>query len=80
MEDEPMKKGLGMVWQTIKVFILFTGSTILFYYGIIWISEEYEGYHKYDEPEGAAVKVSSSVADEDSHWYDRLLFFYMNGE
>jgi Protein of unknown function (DUF4227) len=80
MEDDMMIKGFQMVWQTIKVFILFTGSTILFYYGIMWISEEYEGYHRYDEPEGAAVKVYSSVTDKESHWYDRLLFFYMNGE
>ncbi|GLI84811.1 MULTISPECIES: YqzK family protein [Rossellomorea] len=75
-----MGKGVRMIWQTLKVFILFTGSTILFYYGIMWIGEEYEGYHRYDEPEGSAVKVSSAVADEEAHWYDRLLFFYTNGE
>ena len=36
--------------QTLKVFIIFTGCTILFYYGIMWVNEEYQNYHRYDEP------------------------------
>ncbi|MFD2679579.1 YqzK family protein [Bacillus seohaeanensis] len=75
-----MKNGITAIWHTIKVFILFTGSTVLFYYGIMWINEEYENYHRYDKPEGAAIKVSSSVTEKENSWYDRLLFFYMNGE
>jgi hypothetical protein len=74
-----MKQSLSVFWQTIKVFILFTGSTILFYYGIMCISEEYENYHRYDEPEGAAVKVSQQSGEEQK-WTDRLLLFYMIGE
>jgi len=66
--------------QTVKVFVLFTGCTILFYYGIMWVSEEYQNYHRYDEPEGSALKVSNAVNEESSSWLDRLMLFYLNGE
>ncbi|KAB2338390.1 DUF4227 family protein [Cytobacillus depressus] len=72
---------LKVVVQTVKVFVLFTGCTILFYYGIMWLNEEYKDYHKYDEPKGAAVKVSASAnSSEPSSWLDRLILFYLNGE
>ncbi|WP_066060803.1 YqzK family protein [Neobacillus soli] len=66
--------------QTLKVFIIFTGCTILFYYGIMWVSEEYQNYHRFDEPEGAALKVSTAVNEENSSLLDRLILFYLNGE
>lgn len=66
--------------QTLKVFIIFTGCTILFYYGIMWVNEEYQGYHRYDEPNGAALKASNAVAKENSSLLDRLMLFYLNGE
>lgn len=66
--------------QALKVFIIFTGCTILFYYGIMWVSEEYQSYHRYDEPEGAALKVSNAVDEENSSLLDRLMLFYLNGE
>ncbi|MDR6998623.1 YqzK family protein [Neobacillus niacini] len=66
--------------QTIKVFIIFTGCTILFYYGIMWVSQEYQNYHRYDTPEGAALKVSSEVKSENPSWLNRLILFYLNGE
>jgi hypothetical protein len=66
--------------QTLKVFILFTGCTILFYYGIMLVNEEYQNYHRYDEPEGAALKVSNAVTGESSSLMDRLKLFYLNGE
>ncbi|MFT8322317.1 MAG: YqzK family protein [Bacillus sp. (in: firmicutes)] len=69
-----------MVFRTIKVFLLFTGCTILFYYAIIWFNEEYQDLHRYDEPSGAAVKVNSTVAKEEYSWKDRILLFYLNGE
>lgn len=75
-----MRSWLKIAFQTIKVFVLFTGSTILFYYGIMWLNEEYQDYHRYDEPQGAAVKVSASVTDKDASWLDRLILFYLNGE
>jgi hypothetical protein len=71
---------LKVVFQTLKVFILFTGCTILFYYGIMWVNEEYQNYHRYDEPKGAALKVSDSIHDESPSTFDRLILFYLNGE
>ena len=68
-----------ILFQMLKVFLLFTGCTILFYYSIVWINEEYENYHRYDEPEGSAVKVSTTEQQTDT-WFERLLFFYRDGE
>ncbi|NRD80644.1 YqzK family protein [Bacillus sp. BRMEA1] len=68
------------VISTLKVFILFTGCTILFYYGIMWVTEEYQSYHRYDAPEGTALKVSNAVDHKDSSLFDRLKLFYLNGE
>ncbi|WP_096201060.1 YqzK family protein [Bacillus sp. FJAT-45350] len=67
------------VWNTCKVFILFMGCTLMFYYGILWISEEYESYHRYDEPQGRAVKVFQ-MEETESTWVDRLMLFYHFGE
>ncbi|MEH7414816.1 YqzK family protein [Neobacillus drentensis] len=71
---------LKVALQTLKVFIIFTGCTILFYYGMIWVSEEYQNYHRYDEPEGSALKVSNAVKEDSSSVLDRLMLFYLNGE
>lgn len=65
--------------DVLKVFLLFTGCTILFYYSIVWMGEEYNYYRRYDEPMGSAVKVSTTEQQE-THWLDRLLLFYQNGE
>ncbi len=59
-------KYIKLILQTLKVFIIFTGCTILFYYAIMWISEEYQNYQKYDEPEGQAVKVVSNHVENDN--------------
>jgi hypothetical protein len=71
---------LKLAWGTVKVFVLFTGSTLLFYYGIVWINEEYENYHRYDEPQGGAVKVASLYDEKEPNVLERLLFFYQYGE
>ncbi|MBM7651512.1 YqzK family protein [Neobacillus cucumis] len=71
---------LKVALQTLKVFIIFTGCTILFYYGIMWVTEEYQSYHRYDEPEGSALKVSNVVKEEGSSLIDRLMLFYLDGE
>ncbi|EKN63105.1 Protein of unknown function (DUF4227) [Schinkia azotoformans MEV2011] len=71
---------LKIAFDTLKVFILFTGCTLLFYFGIIWINQEYEQYHRYDEPEGGALKVSAQAKDFTPTWVDRLIYFYQNGE
>ncbi|HHY22267.1 MAG TPA: YqzK family protein [Bacilli bacterium] len=72
---------IAIVWNTLKVFVLFTGCTLLFYYGILWISAEYESYHRYDEPKGKAVKVMQMIEEEEgAAFLPRLLFFYHFGE
>ncbi|MCL6570485.1 MAG: YqzK family protein [Bacillus sp. (in: Bacteria)] len=71
---------LSAILQTIKVFIIFTGCTVLFYYGIMLVNEEYQNYHRYDEPKGAALKVSNAVEDENFLLLNRLKLFYLNGE
>lgn len=73
-------KFLSMILHAFKVFILFTGCTILFYYGIMWVNEEYQNYHRYDEPEGAAIKVSAQSSEDEPSMLDRLILFYLNGE
>lgn len=71
---------MKMVFQTLKVFLLFTTCTILFYYGMMWVNEEYQDYHRYDEPKGAALKVSNAAQEEGSSLLNRLFLFYLNGE
>lgn len=46
-----------LIWDTVKVFILFTLCTFLFYYGLQLLHNEYEQIHRFDPPEGPAVKV-----------------------
>ncbi|RZI51523.1 DUF4227 family protein [Aeribacillus pallidus] len=75
-----MEKWTKTVKNMLKNFILFTGFTILFYYAIIWVNLEYQDYHRYDEPEGSAVKVTSVVEEQNDNWLNRLIFFYLNGE
>ncbi|KKI93081.1 membrane protein [Bacillus sp. SA1-12] len=75
-----MIRWLKTVRDMIKVFILFTGFTILFYYAIMWVNLEYQELHRYDQPEGAALKVTNMVNNEEESWYNRLLFFLDNGE
>lgn len=75
-----MKSFVGQLIQTAKVFVIFVGFTILFYVGMVWLNQEYEGYNRYDEPEGTALKVSSQTDVENVMWFERLKLFYWNGE
>ncbi len=75
-----MIKWLKTARDMIKVFILFTGFTILFYYAIIWVNLEYQEMHRYDQPEGAALKVTNMIKNEEESWLNRLIFFIDNGE
>lgn len=68
-----MKK---VVWDTIKVFVIFIACTFLFYFGLRAMHSEYEQYHRYDPPEGPSVKVFNS---RDS-LVDRLNLFFRLGE
>nr|WP_295971720.1 YqzK family protein [uncultured Bacillus sp.] len=75
-----MKNLFSTIIKTLKVFILFTGCTILFYYGIMWLNEEYRNYHRYDEPKGSAIKVTATGEGQDFAWLNRLILFYLDGE
>lgn len=75
-----MGRWLKILFQMVKVFILFTTCTILFYYGIMWINEEYQNYRRYEEPSGKAMQVSGDGIQDQMTWYERLILFYLNGE
>lgn len=76
-----MRSGLKTIWNTLKVFILFVSCTLLFYYGMVWVDNEYESYHKYDEPEGDVLKVDQANDDGKAFdWLKRLRTFYEIGE
>ncbi|MED3823365.1 YqzK family protein [Priestia flexa] len=75
-----MKSWVELVYNSCKVFILFTGCTLLFYFGMVWVSGEYQDYKRYDEPSGSAVKVMQMNVYEDQTWIERLFMFYHNGE
>lgn len=66
------------ILHTIKVFVLFVVCTLFFYFGLIWINQEYENFHRYDQPEGNAVEVSTD--SEHSSVHERLRLFYKTGE
>ncbi|MDY0396515.1 YqzK family protein [Virgibacillus halophilus] len=65
-----------MVWDTMKVFIIFVACTCLFYFGLRMMHDEYEQYHRYDLPEGPAVKVFG----DHSSLVDRLPIIFRFGE
>ncbi|ADU30048.1 YqzK family protein [Bacillus cellulosilyticus] len=75
-------RGLRVIFDAVWVFFVFMGCTLVFYYGILWVSEEYNDYHRYDEPEGRAVKVVHQPNIEDSTQLplSRLSYFLINGE
>lgn len=75
-----MKRPLGVIFNTCKVLILFVGFTVLFYIGMVWLNQEYQSYHRYDEPKGSAIKVSKAVDSDNYTWLERLLLFYLDGE
>ncbi|MFZ3577089.1 YqzK family protein [Virgibacillus sp. DJP39] len=65
-----------MLWDTLKVFVIFTACTFLFYFGLRMMHAEYNEYHRYDTPEGPAVKVFDSNED----FMDRFNLFFRLGE
>ncbi|MDY0408366.1 DUF4227 family protein [Virgibacillus soli] len=52
-----------MIFDSIKVFIIFLACTIVFYFGLRAMHSEYEQFHRYDHPDGPAVKVFNSEED-----------------
>ncbi|WP_186578297.1 YqzK family protein [Aquibacillus kalidii] len=72
-----MRPVLSLVKDTLKIFVIFTACTILFYFGLKAMHAEYEEYHRYDPPEGKAVKVFNY---EERGILDRLSIFFRLGE
>lgn len=73
-------------FEALKVLAVFLMFTILFYLGLKWLDQNYESYHKYDEPNGRAVKVFQSTnmkSNDDGNMRgigQRLVDFLRNGE
>jgi len=65
-----------LLLDTMKVFVIFALCTCLFYFGLRVMHVEYEENHRYDMPEGPAVKVFQ----QEGHLLDRLNLFFKVGE
>ncbi|WP_077621663.1 YqzK family protein [Sediminibacillus massiliensis] len=72
-----MRPFMFLIKDVVKVFIIFTACTLLFYFGLKAMHAEYEDYHRYDAPEGRAVKVFNS---NEQDLVDRLSIFFRLGE
>ncbi len=72
-----MRAILTYTKDVIKLFFLFVLCTSLFYFGLQAIHQEYRDYHRYDPPEGNAVKVDKQVGYD---WIDRISIFFRLGE
>lgn len=76
-----MRRALKMIFNGLKVFFLFISCTVLFYFAILWVNEEYESYHRYEKPKEEMVeKVSGTEELEKDALVNRMIFFYENGE
>ncbi len=72
-----MLRWFQYVKEFAKIFVIFIICTVFFYYGLRLMHEEYNEFHRYDEPDGQAVKVFEM---EDMNWIDRLSIFFRLGE
>ncbi|MFD2657323.1 DUF4227 family protein [Gracilibacillus thailandensis] len=63
--------------EMMKFFIIFVLCTILFYYVIKALHQEYEKLDRYDNPQGNAVKV---FQQEEPDVWERLSIFFRLGE
>lgn len=64
------------IWDITKVFVIFIVCTFIFYFGLRVMHSEYEQYHRYDTPDGPAIKVFSS----EETFFERLNLFFRLGE
>lgn len=64
------------MYNVIKLLILFICCSLLFYFSLKAMHDEYERYHRYDEPEGATMKVFL----EQHELLDYLYLFFRLGE
>ncbi|GAA0443931.1 YqzK family protein [Lentibacillus halophilus] len=67
-----------LLWDTLKVFVIFIICTVLFYAGLRYMHAEYKQYNRYDPPEGPSEKVFN--IDDDETVIDRLNIFFQLGE
>ncbi|MFC4558726.1 YqzK family protein [Virgibacillus kekensis] len=65
-----------LIWDTVKVFVIFIACTVIFYAGLQMMHKEYEQFHRYDPPEGPSVKVF----ELNESFIDRLNLFLRLGE
>ncbi|MDC3415437.1 YqzK family protein [Aquibacillus salsiterrae] len=72
-----MKSIFYLLKDTLKIFIVFTCCTLLFYFGLRAIHTEYEDYRRYDPPKSNAVKVFNPNSQD---LVDRLSLFFRLGE
>lgn len=63
--------------EVVKLVIIFLVCTSIFYFGLTAMQLEYQNYHRYDPPEGKAIKVSNQ---NDQSFVDRFAVFLRLGE
>ncbi|WP_407268776.1 YqzK family protein [Radiobacillus sp. PE A8.2] len=73
-----MKSIITLIRETLKIFVIFVACTLLFYFGLRAMHAEYENYHRYDPPEGRAIKVFNNNEGQDI--IDRMSIFFRLGE
>ncbi|SNZ10485.1 Protein of unknown function [Terribacillus aidingensis] len=66
------------IFDTGKLLLVFVACSAFFYFGLRFIHSEYESYHRYDPPEGNAVKVASM--EQENSLVDRMTLFFRLGE
>lgn len=72
---------MKLLIHTLKAGLLFITCTMIFYYGILWVTAEFSDFNKYDEPEGKAIKVSTNQTEGDGiDVLERVKLFYLIGE
>lgn len=65
------------MWNVCKVLFVFLICTVLFYYGLRMLHAEFEHYHRYETPDGPAIKVYQPSEDT---LLDRVYLFLRLGE
>ncbi|WP_208588192.1 DUF4227 family protein [Gracilibacillus suaedae] len=72
-----MSSIVKVFFEMMKFFIIFVLCTILFYYVIKALHQEYEKLDRYEYPQGNAVKV---FHQEEPDVWERLSIFFRLGE
>ncbi|MGP4042275.1 DUF4227 family protein [Gracilibacillus sp. D59] len=72
-----MSSIMKVFFEMMKFFIIFVLCTILFYYVIKALHQEYEKLDRYEYPQGDAVKV---FQQEGPDVWERLSIFFRLGE